>query len=200
MAESCRKTALHRLAAIYSSAILAMTDLPPEIQVAIDTPFHNVLPPEPGSLGPNSVGGLYIGSLSAVVGGSVNALRSLNISIIIQVLHIPFLVLSEEEGFTCYRVDIDDRPSQNLDAQLLEQVCVYIEEMRNSGKGVLVHCQQGISRSASIVIAYLIRNHRMTYDQALELVKSKRACVEPNAGFVRCLRAWEEKCSSIAAQ
>jgi protein-tyrosine phosphatase len=123
-----------------------MTDLPPEIQVAIDTPFHNVLPPEPGSLGPNSVGGLYIGSLSAVVGGSVNALRSLNISIIIQVLHIPFLVLSEEEGFTCYRVDIDDQPSQNLDAQLLEQVCVYIEEMRNSGKGVLVHCQQASLR------------------------------------------------------
>ena len=149
MAESCRKTALHRLAAIYSSAILAMTDLPPEIQDAIDSLSQR--PPTRARLLtlaqiPIPWAVCRFGSLSAVVGGSVNALRSLNISIIIQVLHIPFLVLSEEEGFTCYRVDIDDRPSQNLDAQLLEQVCVYIEEMRNSGKGVLVHCQQASLR------------------------------------------------------
>ena len=53
---------------------------------------------------------------------------------------------------------------------------------------------QGVSRSASIVIAYLIRNHHMTYNEAFKFVKSKRACVKPNPGFVRCLRAWEEKC------
>ena len=34
----------------------------------------------------------------------------------------------------------------------------------------------------------------MTYNEAFKLVKSKRACVKPNPGFVRCLRAWEEKC------
>ena len=43
---------------------------------------------------------------------------------------------------------------------------------------------QGVFRSASIVIAYLIRNHHMTYNEAFKFVKSKR----------RCLRAWEEKC------
>ena len=53
---------------------------------------------------------------------------------------------------------------------------------------------QGVSRSASIVIAYLIRNYHMTYNEAFKFVKSKRACVKPNPGFVKCLRAWEEKC------
>ena len=58
---------------------------------------------------------------------------------------------------------------------------------------------QGVSRSASIVIAYLIRNHHMTYNEAFKFVKSKRACVKPNSGFVKCLRAWEEKCRAPAS-
>jgi hypothetical protein len=53
---------------------------------------------------------------------------------------------------------------------------------------------QGISRSPSIVIAYLIRQHAMTYDDALALCKSTRACVKPNRGFVRSLREWEARC------
>ena len=50
---------------------------------------------------------------------------------------------------------------------------------------------QGVSRSAAIVIAYLIRNHHLSYDNAFDLVKRKRACVKPNAGFVRALQEWE---------
>jgi hypothetical protein len=34
----------------------------------------------------------------------------------------------------------------------------------------------------------------MTYDEGFKFVKSKRACVKPNPGFVKCLREWEEKC------
>ncbi len=50
---------------------------------------------------------------------------------------------------------------------------------------------QGISRSASIVIAYLIRNRGMSYDNAFALVRHERACVKPNSGFVQALREWE---------
>ena len=50
---------------------------------------------------------------------------------------------------------------------------------------------QGVSRSAAIVIAYLIRNQGLSYEKALDLVKRKRACVKPNAGFVRALQEWE---------
>ena len=42
-----------------------------------------------------------------------------------------------------------------------------------------------MSRSAAVVIAYLIYTHNMSYDAALDLVKRKRACVKPNSGFVR---------------
>jgi hypothetical protein len=43
------------------------------------------------------------------------------------------------------------------------------------------------------VIAYLISEHGMTYDQAFAFVKSKRACIKPNSGFVACLRDWEKQ-------
>ena len=117
-------------------------DLPPEIQDAMSTPFHNILPPTDPQAATSIEGGLYLGSLSAVVDPSVDDLRYLHITHIVQVFNVPWLVLTEEEGFTCYRVDIEDVPSQKLDTQLLEQVCAYIEETRKGGKNVLVHCQQ----------------------------------------------------------
>ena len=111
-------------------------------QVAMSTPFHNILPPTDPQAAASIEGGLYLGSLSAVVDPSVDDLRHLHITHIIQVFNVPWLVLTEEEGFTCYRVDIEDVPSQKLDTQLLEQVCTFIEETRKGGKSVLVHCQQ----------------------------------------------------------
>lgn len=54
---------------------------------------------------------------------------------------------------------------------------------------VLVHCEQGVSRSASVVIAYLLAAthefHSVT--DALDFVKSKRGVIRPNAGFLRQL-------------
>lgn len=52
---------------------------------------------------------------------------------------------------------------------------------------------KGISRSAAIIIAYLMRDRGMSYDEALQAVKSKRMCVKPNIGFERTLRNWEKE-------
>ena len=52
---------------------------------------------------------------------------------------------------------------------------------------------QGVSRSAAVVIAYLIYTHNMSYDSAFDLVRRKRACIKPNSGFVRCLQDWEKQ-------
>lgn len=58
---------------------------------------------------------------------------------------------------------------------------------------------QGVSRSAAIVIAYLIRKRGMTYESAFALVRARRACVKPNAGFVNALKEWEYACQRAAA-
>jgi len=51
--------------------------------------------------------------------------------------------------------------------------------------GVLVHCEQGVSRSAAACVAYIMRSKPCTLDQALREVRGVRRCVAPNAGFLR---------------
>jgi len=57
---------------------------------------------------------------------------------------------------------------------------------------VLVHCQGGISRSASLCIAYLIQCQGLSYDAAFALVRKARPIIMPNIGFVRQLKDFEE--------
>ena len=58
-------------------------------------------------------------------------------------------------------------------------------EFIDSADKILVHCAVGVSRSVSMVIAYLIIKKNMSYDEALKLVKEKRKVAFPNPAFVR---------------
>ena len=67
-----------------------------------------------------------------------------------------------------------------------------IEFIENSGK-VFVHCLAGISRSPTIVIAYLMWTKKMSFDDALKFVQSKRFIVYPNPGFREQLQLFEKE-------
>ena len=57
------------------------------------------------------------------------------------------------------------------------------ESLKNEGN-VLVHCANGISRSPSIVMSYLmLKDKKLRYSDAFELVSQKRPCINPNSGF-----------------
>ncbi len=58
----------------------------------------------------------------------------------------------------------------------------------NSDGTVLVHCRAGISRSASVVIAWMMLRDRICYEEALKRVRSKRSIVNPNWSFVTQLK------------
>ena len=55
--------------------------------------------------------------------------------------------------------------------------------IQDEGKRVLVHCAMGVSRSATIVIAYLMHKERISLMDAFRKVKDRRPCIEPNRGF-----------------
>ncbi|XP_050373983.1 dual specificity protein phosphatase 1 isoform X3 [Argentina anserina] len=57
--------------------------------------------------------------------------------------------------------------------------------------GVLVHCFVGKSRSVTIVLAYLMKRHGMSLNEALEHVRSRRPQASPNAGFISQLQVFE---------
>lgn len=66
-------------------------------------------------------------------------------------------------------------------------------------KGVIVHCAAGVSRSASIVIYYLMKRYGYSYQAALSYLKSKRSIVSPNLSFATQLmsyQAWKDRMPS----
>ncbi|KAF9237985.1 protein-tyrosine phosphatase-like protein, partial [Melanogaster broomeanus] len=179
----------------------------PEVMEAMCTPMHQILPanyPTPTSPTIQSVypmpsgttsGSLFLGSMSATMDREL--LASNHITHVVQALDAPWLPISDKDGFRCFRIDILDKPTADLKPHL-EGACQYIARALSGGGNVLVHCQQGISRSPAIVIAYLIHNLGMSYDQAHALVKRRRPCINPNPGFVAALRAWEGRWRSTA--
>lgn len=67
----------------------------------------------------------------------------------------------------------------------------YINKARNEGSKVLVHCKMGISRSASVVIAYAMKAFSWNFDKALKHVKAKRSCIKPNTNFLSQLETYQ---------
>lgn len=86
-----------------------------------------------------------------------------------------------------------DHPAFQL-SPYFDQIADFIHNAIDKEKGkVFVHCQMGISRSTTSVIAYLVKYHRMHPIEAGLFVKSRRAIVYPNPGFLRQLDAYARK-------
>ncbi|KAG8180189.1 hypothetical protein JTE90_017704 [Oedothorax gibbosus] len=67
----------------------------------------------------------------------------------------------------------------------------YIRRAKDEGSKVLVHCKMGISRSASVVIAYVMKAYDWDLQRALDFVKTKRGCIKPNSGFLKQLEIYQ---------
>ena len=74
----------------------------------------------------------------------------------------------------------------------------FADEARRSDANVLIHCQAGVSRSATIVVAYVMNHMKMTMDDAYKLVKDKRSVISPNLNFMGQLYEFEKKLASSA--
>ena len=65
----------------------------------------------------------------------------------------------------------------------------FIAKWLSRGESVVVHCDKGVSRSCSIIIAWLMIAHNIhDYNQALKYVNDARPIAGPNAGFTKALK------------
>lgn len=90
------------------------------------------------------------------------------------------------------RVPVDDEVDSDL-FQYFTMICDFLDAAFNDANAVvLVHCTMGVSRSASAVIAYMIKSRRMTCKEAFDFIKDKRQGVRPNRAFAVQLCRWEQ--------
>jgi len=66
----------------------------------------------------------------------------------------------------------------------------FIDQAVSKNENVLIHCHAGMSRSATIACAYLMKKYNLSFETALEQLRSKRPCVYPNPGFANQLRLY----------
>ncbi|GAB4836561.1 hypothetical protein Ancab_001474 [Ancistrocladus abbreviatus] len=95
-------------------------------------------------------------------------------------------------GFVCpeyFKADflyrtlwLQDSPSEDI-TSILYDVFDYFEDVREQRGRVFVHCCQGVSRSTSLVIAYLMWREGQSFDDAFQYVKQARGIADPNMGF-----------------
>lgn len=101
-----------------------------------------------------------------------------------------------ETNFVYKNIEILDVPE--FDIRLHFDECFqFIDEGRKDGC-VLVHCNAGISRAPTVVIAYLMNRNHMRFPEALQLVKSVRPSVRPNDGFIKTLQAYDRELFSLS--
>lgn len=77
-------------------------------------------------------------------------------------------------------------------SQVTATLC-FPDSIKNAGGRVFVHCQAGISRSATICLAYLMRTNRVKLDEAFEFVKQRRSIISPNFSFMGQLLQFESQ-------
>ncbi|XP_028323440.1 uncharacterized protein LOC114476249 [Gouania willdenowi] len=124
----------------------------------------------------------------------LDLLLRLNIGYVVNITtHLPLYHVTS--GLRYKRLPATDNSKQNL-RQYFEEVFEFIEEAYQSGQGVLVHCQAGVSRSATIVIAYLMKHTLMTMTDAYKYVRSRRPVVSPNLNFMGQLLEFERDLNS----
>ncbi|KAF6818965.1 tyrosine-protein phosphatase [Colletotrichum sojae] len=105
-------------------------------------------------------------------------------------------------SFSTHRPEYIHMPwDHNTDiAQDLMHLCETIEARTKEGKKVLVHCQQGASRSASLIIAYgLYRNPELSVNDAYYAAQEKSRWISPNMKLMYCLQDFQKQVSKKKA-
>ncbi len=130
---------------------------------------------------------LYLGPRSAA-----SSIPFLTENAITHVLSIGAYPWRKVEGVIYHRLPLSDSASSSI-SKVVDAACEIIDEaIASNGTGkILVHCQVGISRSPTIVAAYLMMRKGMTLKAALGKIVRVRPQISPNTGFLQQLKEME---------
>lgn len=122
---------------------------------------------------------LYLGSYRTTLNEYVY--QNLNISVVYTIGRdmTPLIIRGMEHKIYI----LDDLDESNINFDILNS----IYECIKNNDICLIHCQMGISRSSTIVIAYLMKFCDMPLREAYNFVSKKKSNIYPNDGFINQL-------------
>lgn len=137
--------------------------------------------------------GVFLGPYSVATKSKLNLLLENGITHIIcirQDMEANFVKTNFPDHFTYLVLNIADKTTENI-IRHFPMVRTFLNECQSSKGKVLIHGNTGISRSAALVIAYIMETYGMAYREAFQYVQQKRFCINPNEGFSQQLKEYE---------
>lgn len=121
-----------------------------------------------------------------------SCLPSLKENRITRVLNVTSSIPNQfkDDGFTYKQIAVEDSHEVDM-LKYLPEAFHFIEEAKMCGEKVLVHCHAGMSRSVTVIIAYLMKYYNHTLDSAYEFVKQRKPNISPNFSFMGQLLEFE---------
>jgi len=151
----------------------------------------NVKIPPPNIKYPNDIldGRLYLGD--GQQGTNSTVVQQLKIT---HIVNCTLEINHEgESGVKYLKLPVKDEDDTFLAKYFNEAYDFIAEALSDENKVVLVHCALGKSRSASIVIMFLMKMFDCSYSDAHDYVKERRSLIKPNYGFVSQLEDFEKR-------
>ena len=99
------------------------------------------------------------------------------------------------EHFSYFAVRMMDNINEDISV-LFPHAIAHIEHVREKDGKIVVHCQQGASRSCTVILAYLLWKEKKTVQESLEFLRTRRGIAKPNMGFITRLNFFEKNLSS----
>lgn len=161
--------------------IPASEGLPPEWAYTMRREMQEIVP------------GVFLGPYASAMKTKLDYLLSHNISHIVcirQSIEANFIRPNFTDKVKYLVLDVADSVSENI-IRHFPIVKEFVEECHRGCGNVLIHGNAGISRSAALVIAYVMEKYGLTYKQAFRHVQARRFCINPNDGFAQQLQEYE---------
>lgn len=132
---------------------------------------------------------LYLGNLKAAK--DINTLNKYKITHILTIDTCPLpRNIRDLNHITNKYLQLSDMPKEDLLIHFDDAYEFITDGMKNGT--VYVHCYFGVSRSATIVIAYLLKKYSLTFMEAFKMAKKRRGIIYPNPGFMMQLKLYVE--------
>lgn len=138
---------------------------------------------------------LFVGDLASACNN--DAMREQGITHIVSVFNGTIEMFPNEFKFKA--IHINDDPWVDIGKHFDESNTFIDEALKVSGSKVMIHCQRGVSRSVTLMMAYLLlkmnQSKKIPQDETTKIItdvlsqiKEHRSIAEPNAGFLDSLK------------